>query len=462
MIWKNILYNDYKPQKKCGADPASALLIGSGISAGTSLLGGIGDSTLGYNQQSHMLNRQMDFQREENQINRDWNTREAEKARQHQSYLQGQQFVQTGLLQNQQQEYNLQSMAQQAEYNSPVYQRQQLQAAGINPNVYFGQQSSFSGSSGIAGGSPSAPSAPASPQASGNFGLNPIGFQPSHLNIANIASSVGGMIRDLAEAKKLGVETGMLPDEISAKIRSMNAQTDLNAALKIGQQISNELQNAKLPYAFRMAQTELEQALKNLELTEQNTLTSKSQEQVNKALDRMNYELANLHGKEAEKLGLDIKTYMVNLKSIINLRSAQSAESNASAALMNWKTEFSKLSSGIEIQRMTQSLSNLEKEGSILSWQVDAARSAAQIAGVNASHAEELFWKDFILDIVSEGFDAFLGYRNSKSFRNLSNASQADVARKIEDMRYKYGDEFEEIYHPNGKVTQKYRTRQSK
>lgn len=335
MIWKNILYNDYKPQKKCGADPASALLIGSGISAGTSLLGGIGDSSIGYNQQSHMLNRQMDFQREENQLNRDWNTREAEKARQHQSYLQGQQFVQTGLLQNQQQEYNLQSMAKQAEYNSPVYQRQQLQAAGINPNVYFGQQSSFSGSSGIAGGAPSSPSAPSSPQASGNFGLNPIGFQPSHLNIANIASSVGGMIRDLAEAKKLGVETGLLPDEISAKIRSMNAQTDLNAALKIGQLISNELQNVKLPYAFRMAQTELEQALKNLELTEQNTLTSKSQEQVNKALERMNDSLTDLHGKESEKLGLDIKTYMINLKSILNLRSAQTEESKSHSELLS-------------------------------------------------------------------------------------------------------------------------------
>lgn len=379
MIWKNILYNDYKPQKKCGADPASALLIGSGISAGTSLLGGIGDSTIGYNQQSHMLNRQMDFQREENQINRDWNTREAEKARQHQSYLQGQQFLQTGILQNQQQEYNLQSMARQAEYNSPVYQRQQLQAAGINPNVYFGQQSSFSGSSGIAGGSPSAPAAPSSPQASGNFGLNPIGFQPSHLNIANIASSVGGMIRDLAEAKKLGVETGLLPDEISAKIRSMNAQTDLNAALKIGQQISNELQNAKLPYAFRMAQTELEQALKNLELTEQNTLTSKSQEQVNKALDRMNNELANLHGKEAEKLGLDIKTYMINLKSILNLRSAQTAESSASASSLSQDSISKQIQNALDSQTFNDKLLATLSQYVMQNVQSDAEYNRAMI-----------------------------------------------------------------------------------
>lgn len=374
MIWKNILYNDYRPQKKCGADPVSALVTG-----GFNTLGAIGDATIGYNQQSHMLNKQMDFQREENQINRDWNTREAEKARQHQSYLQGQQFVQTGILQNQQQEYNMQSMAKQAEYNSPVYQRQQLQAAGINPNVYFGQQSSFSGSSGIAGGSPSAPAAPSSPQASGSFGLNPIGFQPSHLNIANIASSVGGMIRDLAEAKKLGVETGLLPDEISAKIRSMNAQTDLNAALKIGQQISNELQNAKLPFAFRMAQTELEQALKNLELTEQNTLTSKSQEQVNKALERMNNELSNLHGKEAEKLGLDIKTYMINLKSILNLRSAQTAESSASASSLSQDSISKQIQNALDTKTFNDKLLATLSQYAMQNVQSDAEYNRAMI-----------------------------------------------------------------------------------
>lgn len=379
MIWKNILYNDYRPQKKCGADPASALLIGSGISAGTSLLGGIGDSTLGYNQQSHMLNKQMDFQREENQINRDWNTREAEKARQQQSYLQGQQFVQTGLLQNQQQEYNLQSMARQAEYNSPVYQRQQLQAAGINPNVYFGQQSSFSGSSGIAGGSPSAPAASASPQAGGSFGLNPIGFQPSHLNIANIASSVGGMIRDLAEAKKLGVETGLLPDEISAKIRSMNAQTDLNAALKIGQQISNELQNAKLPYAFRMAQTELEQALKNLELTEQNTLTSKSQEQVNKAVERMNDALTKLHGKEYEKLALEVKHWMINFDSIIKQRSAQTAESSASASSLTQDSISKQIQNALDSQTFNDKLVAQLSQYAMQNVQSDAEYNRAMI-----------------------------------------------------------------------------------
>lgn len=374
MIWKNILYNDYKPQKKCGADPVSALITG-----GFNALGAIGDATIGYNQQSHMLNRQMDFQREENQINRDWNTREAEKARQHQSYLQGQQFVQTGLLQNQQQEYNLQSMAKQAEYNSPVYQRQQLQAAGINPNVYFGQQSSFSGSSGIAGGSPSAPYAPSSPQASGNFGLNPIGFQPSHLNIANIASSVGGMIRDLAEAKKLGVETGLLPDEISAKIRSMNAQTDLNAALKIGQQISNELQNAKLPYAFRMAQTELEQALKNLELTEQNTLTSKSQEQVNKAVERMNDALTKLHGKEYEKLALEVKHWMINFDSIIKQRSAQTAESYASASSLTQDSISKQIQNALDSQTFNDKLLATLSQYAMQNVQSDAEYNRAMI-----------------------------------------------------------------------------------
>ena len=65
---------------KRGVDPIS---VGAGAlieGAVGSIFGGV-DSAIGYNQQSHNLNKQMDFQRAENQLNRDWQTAEAEKNR---------------------------------------------------------------------------------------------------------------------------------------------------------------------------------------------------------------------------------------------------------------------------------------------------------------------------------------------------------------------------------------------
>lgn len=165
------LFSDFTPCKKCGSDPVTA----ASIMGGTSIFGSVLDATVGYNQQSHMQNKVFDAQREENQLNRDWQTNEAEKARQFAAGQLQQQNQFQRELQSGQFSHDSQMQLQQARLNSPLYQRQQLERAGINPQVYFGNQSSFGGSSAPSTGTPSVSSLGSTPSVgSSSSGLNPI------------------------------------------------------------------------------------------------------------------------------------------------------------------------------------------------------------------------------------------------------------------------------------------------
>ena len=165
------LFNDFRPCQKCGAESVYLGILGA------SAAGGIVNSAIGNAIGAGNVSSQLDAQNEENQLNRDWQTQEAEKARQFsaEQTLQQNQVVRD--LQAQQQQYNIQSMREQSRLNSPVYQRQQLEAAGINPQVYFGNSSSFSGVSAQSGGAPSAPGPAGSHGVGSVQGLSPIGFQ---------------------------------------------------------------------------------------------------------------------------------------------------------------------------------------------------------------------------------------------------------------------------------------------
>ena len=270
MKWK-IIENGFSPQLKCGAEVA--LGIGAGIA---SLAGSLYSNDVA----SSNVGRQLSAQSGENQLNRDWQTAEAEKARQFNAGQQLTAFGQVGQLQAQQQQYNLQSMAQQAQYNSPVWQRQQLEKAGINPQVYFGHQSSFGGSSAQSGGSPSVPSPATSPMPGSVSGLSSVGFQPANINVSQLATAM----KDFAQAKKLGVETDWLPKSLQADIMNKKSYSDLNSVLKLGAQINNEIQNAKIPYAIKQAAADLARTVSEAELNDEKKLTERSQQAVNSSL----------------------------------------------------------------------------------------------------------------------------------------------------------------------------------
>ena len=431
------LFNDFVPQKKCGADPVSAILIGSGITGGAGLLGNILGSTVGYNQQSHMLNKQMDNQRAENQLNRDWQTVEAEKNRVFQSSMLGQQ--------NQLQK-DLQ--AQQAFYQSPVYQREQLTKAHLNPQVYFGSSSSFGGSS-----APSAPSAPNGSMPGSVGGLSPIGFQPTDLQIPSLLSGIGNLISSVGSAKKSGVETKILEESMFdylAKVHEEGKQAQIQTDIL---NLHRAFQSSTMPDRVKHVEQDLANAIADGELLKSKNESEKAQKLVNDAIVRMDNAITQLKGEEFTQLKLLWPLTRQKLSSDIGLNRAKSNEANASAenqranaALTRWQESFNRSNNDILVSKLDQELRNLEKEGAIMDWQVDAAKSAAKIAQVNADHAEALFWKDFIMDIVTNGFDAFLGYKNSKSWERLSKSSQSRAESRIKELEMQYGDSYTDEY----------------
>lgn len=332
MKWK-IIHDGYKPSLKCGAEVA--LGVGAGIA---SLAGSLYSNDVA----SSNVGRQLGAQSSENQLNRDWQTSEAEKARQFNASQQQGAFGQVQQLQSRQQQYNLQSMAQQAQYNSPVYQRQQLEKAGINPQVYFGSNSAFGGSSASSGGSPSAPSPATSPTPSGVSGLSPVSYQPRALDVA----AIGSAMKSFAEAKKLGVETDWLPRTLQADIMNKKSYSDLNSVLTLGARINNEIQNAKVPYSIKQAAADLARTVSECKLNESKVLTEESLQKVNASIESLNQSLSKLNNKEYERYGIFLKYYENQLQAgLANLKAdtgKKLAETQTEDEIRQWRINLSK------------------------------------------------------------------------------------------------------------------------
>lgn len=448
------LFNSFVPQRKCGADPVSAAII----AGGAGLAGNLVDSTLGYNQQRHMQNLAFDRQEAENKRSRDWQTAEAEKARGFiaQQQLKQNQFQQT--LQGSQFGHDRSMQLLQAKLNSPVYQRAQLENAGINPQVYFGSQSSFGGSSAPTSGTPMPASVGSAPSAGGSSpGLSPIGFQPTKL-------AIGSLIKDLASsAKDLG-DNQRAQAMLKEQIRSLSTQSDLNTVLKVGQDVSNYLAKQKLPLEYKKAVLDVRKAVSEIELNEANEISSRSQARVNDALEALHKAQSRLTDKEFQKLDIYVQQYPSILQQTINNMKSETARNYASAEehrasarnqieqseLTHLERIITRNTQGDIEERTHQELVNLQKQGKILGSDVRAAEAAAHQAEVAASHAEELFWKDFVLDVVRGGVDAFTSVRNSKSWANMSDASQRRVDAKLKEIENAYGDKVEITNTPHG------------
>lgn len=307
------------PCRKCGAALASPLLA-----AGASAAGGIGASMIQGSYSSANVDKQLAAQSQENAINRDWQTSEAEKNRSFQSSMVNQQNQFQQGLQAQQQRYNLQSMAKQAHYDSPVYQRQQLENAGLNPQVYFGQQSSFGGSSAVAGGSPSASSAPSGSMPGSVAGLSPVGYQPPNLNI-------GQIVKDFADARKTMSETqsiDLMRDPLYKEVVSRVKNQDLvNEFQELNNYVFSRIKDTKVQRAF----VDLSKSMAELTLNEDQHKLNELEAGYKQALTRLQDSLSSLHSSEAMLVGLKIKTFDQAFQSEMATAQSQRAANYASA-----------------------------------------------------------------------------------------------------------------------------------
>lgn len=357
MKWKN-LYNDCRPLFKCGDAVAGALV--------SAVVGGATAAVSDSMQQSNQ-SRQRGWQSAENQVNRAWQSAEAQKVRDFASQQQLQQNQFQSDLQSQQQQYNLQSMHVQNQLNSPLHQRQQLEAAGINPQVYFGSQSSFGGTSAQSGGSPQAGAPVTSPLVGGVQGINPLPYQPIGTSLGSIIGSLGSSLRDVAQAKKLGIESDWLPNMLREQVRNLKADTDLKTLLKVGQDIHNQLDNARLPFAVKQAEADLYRTLSETNLNEARQLTEGEQARLNQALTKLQDSLKNLNDKETEKLGLEMPYYVSLIRAKINELGASASKQKEEAGLAHQQT-------------VSQTLINNIKEATNLSDIENAIAEAAKVA----------------------------------------------------------------------------------
>lgn len=327
----SILFNNFLPCKKCGMDPISALITSGGqiVSSGISA-----------SQSASNVESQLAAQKEENQLNRDWQTQEAEKAR---GFTTSERIAQQGYQTSERNaafEQSKEMAGLNAYYNSPVYQSQQLKQANINPAVYFGQQSSFSGSSMSGPNGGSAPSGASSPMPAGVSGLSPVSYQPFQLDLGNLASGLASAIKSSAEAKKLGIETDWLPNQIREQLRNLKADSDLKEMQKALTAVDVAFRQQSMPYQLQMAEKSVREAVSRIELNEQQKLTQKSAESLNFALEKLQSAMTKLTDSQRQRLGIEIMFLPQTLKSIIANNTASASLASAQASTENLLRDF--------------------------------------------------------------------------------------------------------------------------
>ena len=258
------------------------------------------------------------MQKEENQLNREFNSFEAEKAYERE-------------LDKMRQQYELQT-----QLNSPVEMVKRLREAGLNPALAYGDAGSMGS---VSGGS--------SPSASYNTGLTPQlpslvspTMQPEPA-FPNLATGVfDGMLKLYqmqvmkSQSGNLDAETQTLYDTLKEKIRGLelsnNAQEDIN-----------RLRRAFEPFERQLG---LDEKWSQIELLTEEAYQAASQGRLNDALKAksdadkiLSDAAAKVKGKEGELLDEQIKWYGKSQAANINHLNATSEESRANVKLIERK-----------------------------------------------------------------------------------------------------------------------------
>lgn len=204
--------------RKCG--PAVVPL------AALSAVGGIAGAA----STSANISSQLGAQKSENEKNRKWQSQEAVNSREFQTNerLAQQDWAKTML------DYTNQ-------YNTPSAQMSRLNAAGINPAVYFGNGVA----SALGGSAPSSPSAPSTPMPTSVSGLSPVGGFQSIAEQFQL-SSAGKLLESLANAKRATSEGTAIDKTLDAHIDKLIADTDNVKLQNAWQTMSNSIRSANL------------------------------------------------------------------------------------------------------------------------------------------------------------------------------------------------------------------------
>lgn len=286
---------------KCGSDPVSATISG---------MFGAADTAYTNETNRDVAEAQIAAQQRENQLNRDWQTSQAEINRQFQSAEQQKAYAQQTSERLASQEYQAQQW--QHQFNEELLHRFDV-PSGVNPAVYFSNKGAASGIGGsVSAPSGSAPSAPNGSMPAGVQGLSPVPYQAQRLDIPQMMQGISSIVQAKAAAKKAGAETDLINRSADDVIRKIKAEGDQMETLSSLNKLHVAIQQSKLPYAVKMAEQEYQESLAKIDLMKQEKLTSGEEAALKVATAKLNGALKSLYEKQGHELDVRLQ-YLPNL-----------------------------------------------------------------------------------------------------------------------------------------------------
>lgn len=346
-----IFRSDFAFQFARGADPVTAAGIAGSL--------GIVNSGLTASSSRAISNKQMQWQSQENAINRAYQTAEAEKARQWSEGMQTQ--------------MNL--------FNSPVNQARMFREAGLNPQVAMSNA-----------GTVSAVSPPSSPMPAQVSGISPVSQQPLDLQIPQLFTGMSSLLSGIAEAKKAGIETDYLEKSMDLNLRNLSVDADLKEITSVGLKLDNYLKDKKMPADIQRAYDQAKEAAYDAIVSQVTIGKIKNETELLASQKRLNDVLSSMHGAQYDLLRLDLATYFKRLNSQLALQSAQTSSASASANLSTAQASAQKfindMRSHFSAQEYETYVTQLMKDGMLS--EADHAEAMRRLRIIEKTHGSAL------------------------------------------------------------------------
>lgn len=445
----------FSPSFKCGDGDWLGGLIAAGgavTAAGANALGSIYSN----NKQMTMSNDQLLFNQ---QWQNYWNERalefqreESEKARKWQSEEWKSQF------------------AKQNEYSTPASQVERLRAAGINPAAVFGSVGSSGGSSPstpIA----STPSAPAHQSMPGNYQptlFNPFGSFGSALR------DVAGAFKDLAEADKTGVDTEYLRRTLNARVAQQETAADFqNLEFKLRDKYGDAFEKAKCDKYLAEANDAAQRAINAAK--EGSIIDIKAEFAREMAELDKRYKTASTLVQESEANYIDriLSARLANIQSDTHEHYASAALKRSGIAVnqatvenLNSQTKLNKQTLNLRApdeitsQEFVNQYNTTQGKAAIYSMVASKIDADSTIAAKDAQEAKNelkraIYESDLVglrmtMELCEDALGIVLPIKKAKALSNIAEAAQSNSDRKQQQLEvdkdhfenyYKYEDE---------------------
>lgn len=217
-------------------------------------IGGILDSGTDMYSNYHNMQLQFEHQKQLAQQQQQYNIQNAQQQFEYNKYYQERQFQQ-----------QQQATREANEYNSPTQQMKRLGDAGINPFV------ALSNNLGSSGTQPSVPSG-----SGGSAGLPSVGLPTVPLNTYSYANSVANIsssLRNIADAKKSGVETKWLEDSMQDMLRNLKNEANQKELQNIILKIQSSVEGTKQQLFIKQTIEQINKLVSETSLNKAKTAT---------------------------------------------------------------------------------------------------------------------------------------------------------------------------------------------